>query len=136
MRPETSKAAEDIILHDELFTSDSGIIYCTGNHLLTHPPAGKIPVFKEISISSGTIGFNFEKFEAGYNYSGTNNMYLRVYAGRGADRVELWTFGRTDAGYSTPSGDYTINDNQATFEYHSGAQWGARRGWTLNYWKE
>jgi hypothetical protein len=103
---------------------------------LTHPSASKTSVLKEIALDGGTIGFSFAKFEPGYDYGTTANMVLRVYRGRGAAKTLLWTFGREDAGYTRPSGSYSIDGNEATFEYYSGNQWGTRRGWTLDYWQE
>lgn len=133
VRPTESCPVANLILTDELFTDASGTISCTGQPLLTIPPSGYTPVLKEISLSSGTIGFRFTKFEPGYDYGGLGNIVVRVFSGRGDDRTLLWSFGRPDAGYSRPEGDYTIPDSEATIEYQPGNNWGTRRGWILEY---
>lgn len=135
VRPTASQPVSHVMLRDELFTEPSGTISCTGHPLLTIPPAGTAPVLKEISLPSGTISFAFSKFEPGYDYGDRATIVVRVYAGRGDGRTLLWTFGREDAGHTMPEGTYTIESREATIEYQPGNNWGARRGWVLDYWQ-
>lgn len=128
------------LLVDETYTNASDTIYDVGNgkNYIYNPPNDTAYVTKTVIRPSGTINYSFLIKEWGFPPDETNQSYwVKVYSGTGIGKTLLKTFGRSDAGYENPTvgATFTINDNEATFEFHTG--WAAfdNRGVAIRYWQ-
>ncbi len=136
--PPSTKLAPADMLINETYTNASDTIYDVGNgkHYIYWPPMSKETITKEIIRPSGTINYAFLTEEFGYSASGDCEFWVKVYSGLGVSKILIDTYGRTDQGYTDPSGNYLVNDNEATFEIHTGCAGGTRRGVAIRYWSE
>jgi hypothetical protein len=130
------------ILVDETYTNASDTIYDVGNgkHYL-YQPYNKRDIFtKTIELSSGTINFTFLTEEFGYYESSpiNSNYWIKVYKWTGGvkDALPTWTFGRSEVGFTNPSGTYVTGTDKISLDYNIGYNGYETRGTVIRYFTQ
>jgi hypothetical protein len=129
------------ILVDETYTNASDTIYDVGDgkHYL-YQPYNKRDVFtKTVERPSGTINFTFLREEFGYYESSpiNSNYWIKVYKWTDGvkDALPTWTFGRSEVGFTNPSGTYATGVKKLSFEYNIGYNAYETRGTAIRYFQ-
>jgi hypothetical protein len=134
--PEESSYRPPELYYDESYTADNDTIYDLGKDkgYLYWPYYSNKEITKEVTISSGTIGYSFIDNNFGYDWPG-ECTYVKVYKGTGINKELQAIYGSTYCEYTNPSGNYTIDGNEATFVIFPGSTYGYSKGISIKYWQ-